>query len=51
MTALEKMLQGMDYSTNGKIGRPQDALARLGSSMTNSSEITMGEDSNHGVKK
>jgi len=57
MSALEKMLQGREYSNVGmsgaSTGRPQDALAFLGNSThTNASEITTGDDSNHGeVKK
>lgn len=50
MSALEKMLlQGKEYSNNGKsgTGRPQDALAFLGNgTLTNASEITIGDDSN-----
>ena len=52
MAALEKMLQSKDYSTNGKVSRPQDAFAYLGNStLTNASEITMGDDSNHDEAK
>ena len=52
MAALEKMLQSKDYSTNGKVSRPQDAFAYLGNStLTNASEITMGDDSKHDEAK